>query len=123
MKTIASLISTALLLGLIGCASSHESGVKSDLRTQWTTVMADTKTTADAAREVLEAHELKNVTASATAVDGVAKGKMADGTKVNVDIKKKSDTTSEVSVTVGTLGDPKLGADLAKQIKLKAEGK
>ena len=30
---------------------------------------------------------------------------------------------SEVSVTVGTIGDPKMGADLAKQIKMKAEMK
>jgi hypothetical protein len=56
-------------------------------------------------------------------VDGTASAKKADGTKVNVAIQRKDDTTSEVSVTVGTMGDPALGAQYAKRIKAKAEGK
>lgn len=113
----------ALLLGFAGCASRHESGVTSDYRTQWTTVAAGTKATTDAAKAVLEQRELKDVSASSTAVDGVAKAKMADGTKVTVDVKKQGEAASEVSVTVGTLGDPKLGADIVKQIKMRAEEK
>src|SRR4051794_14522483 len=107
MKSLAYLITSALLLGLVGCASQHEEGVKSDLRTQWTNVNADTKATAEAARTVLEERELKNVNASSTAVDGLATGKMSDGTKVNVAIKKQTEASSQVSVTVGTIGDPK----------------
>src|SRR3954451_21933332 len=110
---------TALLL-VVGCASKHEAGVKSDLHSQWTSVAADTATTTEAARAVLESRELKGVTASSTKVDGVATGKMADGTKVHVDVKKL-DAGSQVSVTVGTLGNPKLGAEIASEIKSKAE--
>lgn len=104
-----------------GCKSSHEEGVKSNLHSQWTDVNANTMVTTDAAKAVLADQGLKDISGSATNVDGKATGKMADGTKVNVAIKKQSDKTSQVSVTVGTMGDPKLGADIAKQVKLKAE--
>jgi hypothetical protein len=62
------------------------------------------------------------VTASSTNVDGKATGKKADGTKVTVSVKKKGDNSSEVSVNVGTMGDPSLGADLARKVKQRAEG-
>jgi hypothetical protein len=104
-----------------GCKSSHEEGVKSNLHAQWTDVMANTMVTTDAAKAVLSDQGLKDVSGSATNVDGKAMGKMADGTKVNVDVKKQSDKMSQVSVTVGTMGDPKLGAEIAKKVKMKAE--
>jgi len=110
-----------MVAAVVGCQSRHEQGVKSDYRTQWTTVSANTQATTNAARTVLEQRGLKEITADATNVDGVASAKTADGTKVKVDVKKQSDTTSEVSVTVGMLGDPKLGADIARQTKVTAE--
>ena len=117
----ATLLTVSMLAAAItGCASKHEPGVTSDYRTQWTTVAADTKTTTSAAQSVLEARELKNIESSSTAIDGVASGKTADGTKVSIDVKKK-DAGSEVSVTVGKLGNPKLGAEMVKEIKTKAE--
>ena len=103
-----------------GCASS-EKGVKTNYRTQWTNVAADTRTTTEAARAVLDAEGLKDVSASSTNVDGKASGKKADGTKVSVLVKKKGESSSEVSVNVGTMGDPSLGADLARKIKDRAE--
>ena len=111
-----------LALALVGCKSTHEEGVKSDFRTQWLNVAADTQTTTLAAQAVLRSEDLKEVTSASTNVDGTASGKKADGTKVSVAIKKAA-AGSDVSVTVGTLGDPTLGADIAKKIKLKAEGK
>jgi len=105
----------------VGCASSQE-GVKSNYMTQWTQVSANTQAATDAAKSVLESEGLKEVSASSTAVDGTAHGKMADGTKIKVSIKKSGDSKSDVSVTVGSTGDPKLGAELAKKIKTKAEG-
>ena len=48
---------------------------------------------------------------------------VADGTKVTVTIKKQSDTMSQVSVVVGTMGSPSYGAELAKKIKARAEMK
>jgi hypothetical protein len=104
-----------------GCKSTHEEGVKSNLHSQWTNVNADTRATTDAAKAVLSDQGLKDVSGSATNVDGKAMGKMADGTKVNVDVKKLNDRASQVSVTVGTMGDPKLGAEIAKEVKMKAE--
>jgi hypothetical protein len=123
MKTLASAATLALVFALVslGCQSKHEEGVKSNLRTQWTTVNADPRATADAAEAVLKDEGLKEVKSSATNVDGMASGKLADGTKVSVSIKKK-DAVSEVSVNVGTLGDPALGAEIARKIKDKAEG-
>ena len=114
-----------IALGLVaatGCKSTHEEGVKSNMMTQWTDVNANTKVTTDAAKAVLEAEGLKEVNASSTNLDGKATGKMADGTKVTVNVTKKSDTSSQVEVGVGTMGSPTRGAELAKKIKMKAEG-
>jgi hypothetical protein len=105
----------------VGCKSSQE-GVKTSYRTQWTHVDADTKTTTDAAKAVLAADELKDIHGSATNVDGKVTAKKADGTKVVVDVEGKG-SGSEVTVNVGTLGDPALGADIARRIKTRAETK
>jgi hypothetical protein len=125
-KSLATL--SALSMGLMvavamaGCESTHQAGVKSDLRTQWTTVNADTQRTTDAARGVFEGEGLKDIHANATKVDGTVSGKKADGTNVKATINKQSDGVSQVTVNVGTMGDPSLGASLAKQIKQRAEG-
>ena len=111
-----------LAIGLSACKSS-ESGVKTSYRSQWTDVMANTEKTTDAAKAVLEAEGLKDIKAESTALDGKASAKKADGTKINVSVKKKNDKTSELTVVVGTMGDPSEGAALAKKIKDKAEGK
>ena len=105
-----------------GCKSTHEEGVKSNMRKQWTDVMADTKATTDAAKAVLMDEGLKDVTAESTNMDGKATGKMADGTKITASIEKKSEKQSEVTVNVGTMGSPTRGAELAKKIKMRAEG-
>jgi Zn-dependent membrane protease YugP len=115
----------AIGLGLVtgACKSSHEEGVKSNYMEQWTDVNANVETTTDAAKSVLETEGLKDVSASATKVDGKATAKKADGTKVTAAVKKLTDTSSQLSVSVGTMGDPKWGAQLAKEIKTKAETK
>jgi hypothetical protein len=116
-------VSVSLLaLAIIGCKSSHEEGVTSDYMSQWTSVAADTAATTDAAKSVLSSYSLQNIDAHSTTVDGLATGTKADGTKITATIKK-TDTGSQVSVSVGTLGDPKLGAEIASKIKAKAEGK
>lgn len=114
-----SLTALTTTLAIAGCQSTHESGVKSNLRTQWTEVAADTKATTEAAQAVLEGEGLKDVKAKSTNVDGTASGKMADGTKVAVTVQKKTEAISQVSVNVGKLGDPKLGAEIAKKIRVR----
>jgi hypothetical protein len=110
-----------LVAGLIGCASHHEEGVTSDMHSQWTTVNADTAKTTEAAKTVLMDENLTNVDAHSTNVDGVATAKKADGTDVTVNIKKLDSGGSQVSVNVGMIGDPALGADIAKKVKTRAE--
>ena len=125
MRPIATLflLAAALCLSATACKSTHEEGVKSNIMSQWTSVAADTEATTDAAKAVLTDEGLKEVTAKATNVDGKATGKMADGTKVSVSITKDPKATmSQVSVSVGTMGNPALGADIAKKIKMRAEG-
>lgn len=106
----------------VGCSTKGDSGVKSDYKSQWTTVSANTKATTDAAKAVLASYSFMDVQASSTDVDGKATAKKADGTAITVSINK-ADTGSQVSVDVGTLGDPSLGAEIAEKIKQKAEAK
>jgi Protein of unknown function (DUF3568) len=107
-------------LSLVGCASRHEEGVKSNLLSQWTEVAADVEKSVAAAKGVLLEDGLKDVDGSNTKVDGKASGKKADGTVVHVSVSKTA-TGSQVSVNVGTLGDREYGAKLAKRIKDAAE--
>lgn len=111
----------AFILTIAGCQSTHEKGVTSNYRSQWTKVRADVKTTTQAAESALNEAELKDVTSSSTNVDGSASGKKSDGTKVNVAVRKEKESSSQVSVTVGQMGDPELGAELARKIKERAE--
>ena len=123
MKSFTSLtLALVAAILLSACQSKHEEGVTSDYRAQWTSVNANTNDTTEAARAVLNEQGLKDVQASSTNVDGKATAKKADGTKVNVTVKKQSDTMSQVSVVVGTIGQPALGAELARMIKDRAEG-
>lgn len=121
-KIFAAAVLAVSTIGFVGCASKHEEGVKSNLLEQWVAVDADTVRTTDAAKSVLTAEGLKDVTASSTMVDGKAQGKKADGTEVNVSVKKK-EVGSEVSVKVGMTGDRALGAEIAKKVKVAAEAK
>ena len=116
-------VSSAALVLMTACASSHEQGVKTNYMTQWTRVAADPPKTTDAAKAVLEDMGLKDVNGNSTSVDGTVTGKKADGTKVKVAISRVKGEGSDVSVTVGTMGDPELGAEIAKKIKNKAEMK
>jgi hypothetical protein len=117
------LLLTFLAVGTFGCQSHHEEGVTSNYHSQWTNVNGDTKTTTDAAQAVLRDMDLRNVTGQSTNVDGSAKAKKADGTDVNVAVRKnEGGNGSQVSVTVGMMGDPTLGAEIAKKIKDRVEG-
>ena len=115
-------IAAVMLLAFagIGCESSHEDGVTSDLHSQWTMVSADTQTTTQAAKDVLMESKLMDVDSKSTNMDGMAMGKMADGSEVKVSVAQ-APKGSQVSVTVGTLGSPTMGADIAMKIKQKAE--
>jgi hypothetical protein len=116
-------VALVLALALSACQSTHEKGVNSNYLSQWTKVDADVKKTTKAAEWALNDAGLRDVNAVSTNVDGTATAKKADGTKVNVSIKKEKENSSEVSVTVGKMGEPSLGAELARKIKDRAEGR
>jgi hypothetical protein len=111
-----------LAVALYGCASSSDKSVKTNYKTQWTTVKGDVKSTTSAAEAVLKDLDLLEVKSSATNVDGMASGKKANGAKVDISVTRATDTTSNLSVEVGSLGDPSLGTDIARKIKARTEG-
>ena len=124
MKHLALLVMCAFAVCVnFACKSAHEEGVTSSIRSQWTDVHADPRATTEAANAVLSEEGLKDVKYSSTSYDGQATGKMADGTKVTVSVKRepKAELT-QLSVNVGAMGNPSLGASLAKKIKMRAEG-
>jgi hypothetical protein len=115
-------VALVVAMGIIGCSMRKKTGIKTTHRSQWTTVNADVATTISAAEAVLNEMEFLKVKASNTSVDGVASANKADGTKIRVNLKKKGSGT-QVSVSIGIAGEPKLGADILKRIKAKAEAK
>ena len=124
MKSTMRGLSAALLFGMIGvgCESMNQQGVKSDLHSQWVDVYADVETTTNAAKQVFTDDKLTDVSAQSTMVDGEASGVTADKTKIYASVKK-ADKGSQVSIQVGTLGSPKMGAEYAAKIKQIAEKK
>ena len=112
----------SLALVAFGCKTPHEEGVSSSYRSQWTYVAADPQATTNAARTVMERDGLHDIRVTSTDGNGSASAKNAEGEDVSVAVKKV-EGGSQVSVTVGKVGDPAVGAGLAKKIKNEAEGK
>lgn len=113
-------VSTLGVLG--GCQSKQEKDVTTTGRSQYTNTVVGVVETTDAAKAVLEEMAMKNITANATTVDGKVSGEKADGTDVKVWITKNKTNGSDVQVTVGLVGGPSLGAQVAQAIKDKADG-
>lgn len=101
---------------LTGCATDAP-GIKSNYVQQWSTVNGSVEEATEAAESVLSGYDLKDVTTTSTKIDGNAKGMMADGTEIAVDTRKLTEETSEVSVRVGTVGDPALGTEIVQKIE------
>ena len=120
MKSISAFLIPALLLvasGTFASCNTDSQGVKSSYHSQWTTVGNNTAKTTDAAKDALQDLKLQKIEAKSTEVDGVATGYTADNKKITVDIRKVTETTSEVSVNVGTVGDPELGKEIIAKIR------
>ncbi|MEM7678508.1 MAG: DUF3568 family protein [Myxococcota bacterium] len=103
-------------VGMTGCATDAP-GIKSNYVQQWSNASGSVEDATAAAEDVLGEYDLKDITTSSTKLDGSAKGMMADGTEVVVDVRKVTDETSEVSVRVGTVGDPDLGTEIVQKIE------
>ena len=121
ITTACAALSLLALMG-VGCASHHQENVTSDYLSQSTMVDSDVESVTMAAKKVFTDDKLTDVSAEATKVDGRASGLTADKTKIQASVNK-TDTGVKLTISVGKLGDPKMGADYAVKIKQVAEGK
>lgn len=101
----------------ISACETTQPGVKSSQFKQYTTIEAGTAEATKAAEGVLKDLGLHDVTSSSTNVDGWAKGFMADKTPVNVSLERVGEKTSDISVHVGSFGDPSLGSDIIGRVR------
>jgi uncharacterized protein YbjT (DUF2867 family) len=108
----------AAALAVVAC-STGSPGVKSTQFAQYTTLPAGPADATKAAEAVLKDLGLHEVTSSSTNVDGWAKGMMADKTAVNVSLTRVNDMSSDISVKVGSFGDPALGSDIISRVRKK----
>lgn len=122
LSTLGASAVAALSLIAVGCQSGRNPEVTSSYKSQWINVNADVETTTAAAKQVFADDKLTDVSSQADKVKGEASGVMADKTKVWASIEK-TDAGSQLSVQVGKIGDPKVGADYAVKIKQIAEKK
>jgi hypothetical protein len=113
-------IGAGLGLGLaLSACKTTEPGVKSTRFAQYTTIGVGTADGTKAAAEVLEDLGLQNIESSSTNVDGWAKGFMADKTQVTVNFERISENMSDISVKVGSFGDPSLGEEIIAKVRKK----
>src|SRR5688572_32484919 len=117
--TVLAMSAIVATLGVVPACKTDEPGVKSTYRSQYTTMVGNTGKVTEAAEEVLKDMKLQRVTSKSTEVDGLATGYTADGKKITVEIERDSDTTSEVRVNVGQMGDPDLGKTIISRMEQK----
>ena len=124
LRTRLASIAAALLLGTVmiavpGCKTNTD-GVSSNYLQQYGEVIGTPEDVVNASQDVLADYNLSSITGKSTKLDGEARGELADGTKVWVSVATKTDTTSEVTVQVGKLGNSELGqkilTDITKQL-------
>ncbi|MEM1445237.1 MAG: DUF3568 family protein [Planctomycetota bacterium] len=111
----------ALALGaatVLSACQTDVAGVETNLRSQWTTVVADVETATAAAEEVLEDLKLIDVTSTSTGIDGRATAKTAEETEITVSVAKVV-AGSQITVTVGTVGNNELGKAILADIQAK----
>ena len=111
----------ALPLGVVGCQTGQP-GVKSTGVVQYTTMPANLEDSTEVAADVLEEMNLQNVTYDAGTVEGWAKGYMADGKEVEVELSAVGNDVTDVSVQVGTFGDTSLGKEIIARMREELTG-
>ena len=108
---------------LPGCESLRASpgpdGTAFSLATLDGIVRGTPKQVVEAAEEVLEEMDLKVVTSAASGVDGKLVARSALDKPINIEVKKMDDSTSKVSIRVGTFGDSELSREIYRKTKSK----
>ncbi len=111
----------ALPLVTIGCQTGQP-GVKTTGVVQYTTVPATLEETTKVAAEVLEDMNMQNVSSDAGVSEGWAKGYLADGKEIEVELTSAGKDVTDVSVQVGTFGDTSLGKEIIARIRKELTG-
>ena len=106
-----------LPLGVLPGCQTPQSGVKSAFGSQFAIVSATVEETTEAAVAVLEALGVEEVTATSTEIDGEITGFTADRTRVEVYTVREDEGKTELSVTVGAVGDAATGAEIIARIR------
>ena len=70
-----------------------------------------------ASEAVLKDMEMREITSSATGVDGKVTAKTALDKKLEVTVKRHDDKTSKISIRVGAFGDQQMSRDILERIK------
>ena len=109
-------VTAVVPLGLVGC-ETDTANVRSNRLQQYTTVQATPPEVADAAAEVLEGLDLRNIERRATSVDAVVTGETARGEGVEISVEREGQNESDVTVWIGKLGDPGLGQQILERIR------
>ena len=74
-----------------------------------------------AAKSVLEDQEMKEITEAASALDGKVTAKTALDKPISITVTKKDETSSKISIKIGSFGDHAVSVDLYGKIKSKLD--
>jgi hypothetical protein len=73
----------------------------------------------EASEAVLKEQETHIISKDATAFDGKVVARTALDTSIQITVKRQDDSSSRISICVGSFGDPQLSRDLYGKIKAK----
>ena len=105
-------------LGWGGCETSKP-GVTNVVGTIEGYIDADPHQITAAAKAVAEELSLNEISANATALDGIVTAQTAREKKVKIKITSRGANVSKVAIAVGTFGDEAIGIDLFQRIEAK----
>ena len=77
------------------------------------------KQVVEASEAVLKEQETHVLSRDATALDGKVVARTALDTSIEITVKRNDDSSSRISIRVGSFGDPQLSRDLYGKIKAK----
>jgi len=114
--SLAVLASTLSLAALSGC-KTDQVGVTNTLGTYSTIVSATPDKATKAAQRSLEQMKFLQIVGNYTKVDGRVTAKTAQNDDVTVNVEEAGDTSSKVSVRVGSTGGAAVSAQILDKIK------
>lgn len=120
-RRISMLLAVALSLAFLAACKTSEPGVKNYVGTIRGVVAAKPDRVTAAARETLDELKLHSLFSESTRIDGKVMARTARDKKVEIDITRATDTSSNVSIRVGDLGDQELSLQILDRIREKVK--